>query len=109
MDKKITLIVTIFVLLMLVACAAGPNAMTNVEGVKAVAGFWKGLWHGFISLFTFIISLFSDKVSIYEVHNNGNWYNFGFILGAMMFYGGSKEGHTKASSRKSKCCQEKSE
>ncbi|MFC2088797.1 hypothetical protein ACFLSX_04280, partial [Calditrichota bacterium] len=51
-----------------------------------------GLWHGFISLFSFIASLFYDNVSIYEVHNNGNWYNLGFILGIMCFFGGSGGG-----------------
>jgi hypothetical protein len=51
-----------------------------------------GLWHGFIALFTFIISLFRDDVSIYEVVNNGGWYNFGFILGVMIFWGGSGGG-----------------
>ena len=88
--KKIVVIGLIaFFLLSLNACAAGPNAMegTALQGGKS-AGFLLGVWHGFISLFTFIISLFSDKVSVYEVNNNGGWYNFGFILGLMMFYGG---------------------
>jgi hypothetical protein len=53
-----------------------------------VAGFWQGLWHGIISPITFIISLFSEDVHFYEVHNNGGWYNFGFILGAGILTGG---------------------
>jgi hypothetical protein len=53
-----------------------------------IAGFWLGLWHGFICPVTFIISLFSDKVHLYEVHNNGGWYNFGFLMGACMILGG---------------------
>lgn len=52
-------------------------------------GFWFGLLHGFISPFTFIIGLFRDDIAIYAVNNNGNWYNFGFILGAMIIFGGS--------------------
>lgn len=52
-------------------------------------GFWYGLLHGFISPFSFIISLFREDVAIYAVNNNGNWYNFGFILGAMIIFGGS--------------------
>jgi hypothetical protein len=27
-------------------------------------------------------------VSIYDVHNNGNWYDFGFVLGAVVLPGG---------------------
>ncbi len=49
-------------------------------------------WHGFISPFTFLISLFSDTVHIYEIHNNGGWYNFGFLLGASIIFGGSGGG-----------------
>ena len=47
------------------------------------------MWHGVIAPITFVISLFSDGVNVYEVHNNGNWYNFGFVLGAVFLIGGS--------------------
>ncbi len=100
MKKLIIFLILFYLLLTLAACAAGPNDLVNTGGLRAVAGFWKGLWHGFISFFTFIISLFNESVNVYEVHNNGGWYNFGFILGVMCFYGGSKEGHTKARARK---------
>ena len=74
---------------LLVSCAAGPNALAHSAGANGrIAGFWLGLWHGFICPVTFIISLFSDKVHLYEVHNNGGWYNFGFLLGACMIFGG---------------------
>ncbi len=51
-------------------------------------GFLFGLWHGFISLVTFIVSLFNESVDIYQVNNGGKLYDFGFILGAAIFYGG---------------------
>jgi len=79
--------------LLLVACAPGPNQLAgSPDDMGRVAGFWKGLWHGFIILFTFIGSLFSDTVRIYEVHNSGGWYNFGYLLGVMMFFGGGGGG-----------------
>jgi hypothetical protein len=31
-------------------------------------------------------------VSIYEVANDGNWYDFGFVLGAMISLGGGGAG-----------------
>jgi hypothetical protein len=31
-------------------------------------------------------------VSVYEVVNSGNWYDFGFILGVMMSLGGGGAG-----------------
>jgi len=36
---------------------------------------------------TFIVSLFTDTVSIYEVDNDGNWYDVGFMLGIALFSG----------------------
>jgi 4-amino-4-deoxy-L-arabinose transferase-like glycosyltransferase len=79
--------------ILLVGCAAGPNELArsaNRQGT--VAGFWHGLWHGLIAPVTFIISLFSRTVQMYEVHNNGNWYNFGFLLGMMIILGGGGGG-----------------
>lgn len=85
----------------LTACAPGPNDMVNSENPEGkVAGFWQGLWHGFIALFTFLVSLFNNNVGVYEVHNNGPWYNFGFILGVMIFFGGSGGGSRRAYSRR---------
>jgi len=30
-----------------------------------------------------------SNVGIYEVHNSGAWYNFGYLLGLACFFGGS--------------------
>lgn len=70
---------------LLAGCAAGPNP---VAGVGDTAGFWQGIWHGFISPIALVVSFFNNQVGIYEVHNNGGWYNVGFVLGASAFFGG---------------------
>jgi hypothetical protein len=68
---------------------AGPNPATNTPDEQGrVAGFWLGLWHGSIAPVTFVFALFSDKVHVYEVHNNGKWYLFGFLLGITSIWGG---------------------
>jgi hypothetical protein len=72
--------------LVLAACAPGANNVVAAGG-QELAGFWLGLWHGVITPVTFVISLFNDNVNIYEVHNNGNWYNFGFVLGLGVVFG----------------------
>jgi len=71
-----------------VLAVAGPNSKYAVPGAR-LAGFWAGLWHGLISPITFIVSLFSGGVRIYEVNNNGRWYDFGFIIGVSGAFGGS--------------------
>ena len=78
---------------LLAACAAGANPDVGTAGQDGVvAGFWLGLWHGIIAPVTFVISLFTDDVSIYEVHNSGNWYDLGFFLGFGVLLGGGASG-----------------
>jgi hypothetical protein len=86
-------------LLLLSACAAGPNELAGAD--PDAAGFWLGLWHGLISPITFVVSLFTTNVNIYEVNNNGNWYDFGFMLGvACAFSGGGGASGAAAGSRR---------
>jgi hypothetical protein len=83
------IIILITLLILLAGCAPGPNSMSHVPSPDGkVAGFWLGLWQGGIAPVTFVISLFRDDVSVYEVHNSGGWYNFGFVLGAGILSGG---------------------
>lgn len=92
--KNLFFVLAIALLMLGIAgCAAGPNEMVDSPDEDGkVAGFWRGLWHGIISPFAFVISLFSDTVHVYEVHNNGAWYNLGFLLGASIIFGGTGGG-----------------
>jgi hypothetical protein len=76
--------------MVLSSCAADPNPVVGTG--EDAPGFLMGLWHGIIIFFTFVISLFTDDVTIYEVANDGNWYDFGFVLGAMISLGGGGAG-----------------
>lgn len=88
--KKISLTLAIvFMFLILTGCAQS-IALDNCIDADSY-GFFGGLWHGFIAPFSFIVSLFMDDVALYAVNNNGGWYDFGFVLGAgILFGGGSK-------------------
>jgi len=92
--SRARIVVGILLLLVVLAgCAPGPNPMADVANEEGeIAGFWSGLWHGFASPVMFIISLFNESVEVYEVHNNGGWYNFGFLMGASIIFGGSGGG-----------------
>jgi hypothetical protein len=78
------IVLAVIVLLVAGACAPG-NARWSVDNR---ASFWAGLWHGLIIVITFVVSLFTNQVSIYETNNTGWPYNLGFLLGAMMALGG---------------------
>lgn len=94
--RWVTWALLIMALLAMTSCVAGPNPSSNVADRSGeVAGFWLGLWHGIIAPITFLISLFSDTVNVYAVHNNGNWYDFGFVLGAGILFSGGAAGARK--------------
>ena len=89
MKKLVLVFIAGVLVLSLAGCAPGPNpaaGTANTEG--EMAGFWQGLWQGIIAPIAFVISLFTSAVSIYEVHNNGGWYDLGFILGLAASLGG---------------------
>jgi hypothetical protein len=70
-------------------CMPGPNPLKGTPiGEGHAAGFWLGLWHGVLGPVTFVMSLFKEGTGFYEVHNNGGWYNAGFLLGLAMVLGG---------------------
>jgi len=68
--------------------APSPNPLVNTPDSQGnVEGVLMGLWHGFISPVTLIVSFFKKNVTIYDVHNNGNQYNLGFMLGVIILLG----------------------
>ncbi|HNX99118.1 MAG TPA: hypothetical protein PKK12_15685 [Candidatus Aminicenantes bacterium] len=92
MRRNAWLALALVLLLAAASCAPGPNPLKRSG---EAAGFWLGLWHGLISPITFVISVFNSRVNLYEVHNSGGWYNFGFVLGAGLFLSGGILGHRK--------------
>ena len=66
----------------------GPNPMVNQPDAQGrVARAVAGLWHGVIAPFTLVLSFFNSDVQMYEVHNAGSEYNFGFFLGEAFVFG----------------------
>jgi len=93
--KTSTYILTTSLLLAAVSCLLLSSCaeVSHVRNclVNKPYGFWSGLWHGIIAPISFIGSLFSDNIAMYAINNNGGWYNFGFVLGTgILFGGGSK-------------------
>jgi len=89
LNKTTLVLIVAGVLLAITGCAAGPNTAAHVPDASGqVAGFWLGLWHGIIAPVTFVISLFTDSINCYDVHNNGWPYNLGFVIGIGCLGGG---------------------
>jgi hypothetical protein len=86
MKKNTCMLFTIIIALIVLSSCA-----TKSGSISSTPGFLHGLFHGFIMLFSFIGSLFTDY-TIYAFPNSGVWYNLGFVLGAMMFFGGGTRG-----------------
>jgi len=75
------------ILFLMTGCAQNISVEQCVE--IDLYGFWGGLWHGIIAPISFVLSLFMDDVAMYAVNNTGAWYDFGFVLGAGILFGGS--------------------
>ena len=87
MRRKLILWATLIVAVLLLAgCAT-----QSLQNIGDPPGFFKGVFHGFILLFSFIASLFTDY-EIYAFPNSGGWYNFGYLIGVMLFFGGGGAG-----------------
>ena len=98
-NKRLVIVsIALLAVLLLAGCTAGANPTVDVlDNDGNSAGFWSGLWHGLISPVTFIISLFSDNVNVYEVYNSGNWYDFGFMFGVSIIFSGGAYGAKRKS------------
>lgn len=82
--------------LFLTACTAGGVQFTD----QSPAGFFYGLWHGVISIISLIIHMFNDNVLVYEINNAGGWYDFGFLIGVIMVWGGGCHAKCQSTTQK---------
>jgi len=71
---------------------AGPESKYKQPGARS-AGFFGGFWHGLIAPIAFLVSLFHPGVQIYETHNNGRWYELGFLPDICAHAGDKSSGH----------------
>jgi hypothetical protein len=79
---KVCLLLLIF-MLFIAACAPG-NARFQPE---RPAGFFWGIWHGWIAPVSLIWHLFDPSIRIYEKNNTGGWYDFGFYIAIIGGFG----------------------
>jgi hypothetical protein len=57
------------------------------SGVKNPAGFFMGIWHGWIAPISLIGGLFNPAIRVYETFNTGWWYDLGFYIAVISGFG----------------------
>lgn len=84
--KKFILIIALFTLIIFVlsGCIPGDGAST----VDKPAGFFWGIWHGWIAPISLIIGIFNNEIRVYETNNSGWWYDLGFYIAIISGFGG---------------------
>ncbi len=79
--KTISILILLAVIISLTSCAPANYAHSE-------AGFFSGIWHGIIFVFSLIGKLFGANIGLYAEHNSGFFYWLGFIIGIGGLSGG---------------------
>ena len=77
-------IILILTVVLVSSCMPG----TGKNGAENPAGFFMGIWHGWIAPLSLIFGFFNDSITIYECYNTGWWYDFGFYMAIISGFGG---------------------
>ena len=107
MEEKWKKYIPLFIVGGLLLVGAGIYIIVNHVGMATRVGlpeepanFWLGLWQGLIIWLAFIASWFDKNIILYQVNNNGLWYNVGFMLGICIAVGGGAKGSQGKSKKK---------
>lgn len=84
MKKTFLLAIVLFItLLVLTGCIPGDGSISPDDP----AGFFWGIWHGWIAPLSLILSIFREPYQIYESINSGFGYDFGFYIAVIGGFG----------------------
>jgi hypothetical protein len=78
------LLVIIVFTLALTSCIPGGGSYSP----ESPAGFFSGVWHGWVAPLSLVLGLFNDSISVYEVNNTGWFYDLGFYISIIAGFGG---------------------
>ena len=81
MKKQVLFSLIAVAVLILTGCAHPHQIASCLPTAEEPSGFWFGTWNGMTMFFSLIGSAFSNNITIYDVNNNGWFYNFGFVCG----------------------------
>ena len=81
--KLVPVLLIFSLLICLSGCAPGGGSHTSDN----LAGFFTGIWHGWIAPISLIWGLFNSSIRVYEELNTGWWYDFGFYIAIIGGFG----------------------
>lgn len=82
--KILSLVLISAVVIFITSCAPGSEASRSGNP----AGFFMGVWHGWIAPISLIVGIFNHDIRVYETINSGWWYDFGFYIAVISGFGG---------------------
>lgn len=85
-SRKVIVFVLMLAALLMLLTSCAPGDGTNTASNPA--GFFSGIWHGWIAPITLVVSIFNKNISIYEMYNVGFWYDLGFYMAIISGFGG---------------------
>jgi len=86
MKSKYFMVALILFMTMILLTGCVPGDGTN--NAQHPAGFFWGIWHGWVAPISLIIGIFKENIRLYETHNAGWWYDFGFYIAVISGFGG---------------------
>ncbi len=85
MNKRLRLaLAVVLVLLLCLSCVPG-DGKNNPD---KPAGFWTGIWHGWVAPVSLVVQIFKPEIRVYERNNTGFWYDLGFYMAIISGFGG---------------------
>lgn len=85
MNKRSLKIYTLIILVVVLFAGCFPNQDASLS--KEPAGFFKGIWHGWITPISLVVSFFDSSIRIYEKNNTGWWYDLGYYMAVISGFG----------------------
>ena len=82
--QKQVCILLLIILITSAGCVPGDGKHT----AEKPAGFFWGIWHGWIAPISLIWQLFNSDIRVYEPQNTGWWYDLGFYIAIISGFGG---------------------
>ena len=82
--QKLVCLLLLVTLITSAGCVPGDGKHTT----QKQAGFFWGIWHGWIAPISLIWGIFNPDIRVYEPQNTGWWYDFGFYIAIISGFGG---------------------